>query len=86
MIDDLRMTLRLAEFPNINELIVSRNVLLKLLDISGVKDVRLNVVQESQKYRFLHSVRLHGKLFIHPSERQIAPQSPARKQTLAECQ
>lgn len=78
MINDLRTTMRLAEYPNIKELIVSRNVLLELLDHSDIRDVRLNVVQESLKYRFLHSVRLHGKLFIHPSERQIKQLSPER--------
>ena len=71
MIEDLNMTIKLAGYPNITELIVSRKVLLELLLMPEVTDVRLNIVQESLRFRFLHSIRWRGKLFIHPSERRI---------------
>lgn len=71
MIEDLDMTLRLADSPTIHELIVSRGVLLKLLQRPEATEIRLNLVQDSRRYRYLHSVRLRGKLFIHPSRHHV---------------
>lgn len=83
MIDDIAMTLQLAEYPNITELIVSRKVLLEMLRMPEVTDVRLNTVQESPKYRYLHSIRWRGKLFINPSEQPITWRRTRQRRQLA---
>ena len=84
MIEDFDMTIKLAGYPNITELIVSRKVLLEMLLLPEITDVRLNIVQESLRFRFLHSVRWRGKLFIHPSERRINRQPVPESRTFAE--
>ena len=76
MIDDMNILMRLAEFPHITELIVSRKILLKLLQESDVSDIRLNITQESQRFPLVHSLRSRGKLFIHLSQKPIRPSAP----------
>lgn len=85
MVDDLNMTLKLAAFPNITEIVVSRNVILELLALPDVSNVRLNIVQESHRYRFLHSLRVRGKLFINPSERRIIQREIPSTASFAGC-
>ena len=85
MIDDFKIAMRLAQIANVSELIVSRKILLHFMRLPGVSQVRLNVVQESTRFKFLHSIRWNGKLLIHPSERPISSQRAQPTAVLAEC-
>ena len=77
MIDDMTILIRLAEYPHITELIVSRKLLLKLLHMTPITDIRLNMAQESQRFPLVHSLRWRGKLFIHLSAQRI--RQPAQR-------
>jgi hypothetical protein len=84
MIDDMNILTRLAEFPHITELIVSRKLLLNLLHLKEITEIRLNMAQESQRFPFVHSLRWRGKLFIHLSMQRIR-QPIQRTPVYAEC-
>jgi hypothetical protein len=75
MIDDLNLAIAIHERRNTSEIVVSRKVLIQVLNHLSAERVhgaaKLNLKQGSTRYPFLHYVCWQGIRFIHMSKDRL---------------
>jgi hypothetical protein len=74
MVNDLRLALVMKERCKSSEIVVTKKVLLEVLDLgfrSRSCAARLNILQDSPTHKFLHEIVFEGVLFIHVSREPL---------------